>query len=223
MGEEKPKTANPAPLGLLAFGMTTVLLNFLNTANTFDAKIKPFDTMIIGMGIFYGGIAQIIAGILEYKKGNTFGTVAFTSFGMFWLSFVSLNWLNANLSTSAIWPFYGTSTGVNPWAVSGEALMAYFFIWGLFTFLMFFGTLRTNRALQFVFMSLAILFFLLTIEFGLLTYYPTISSTAIDWFARIVGVEGMICGFSAIYLGAAEVLNETEHKTVLPIGPVGPI
>ncbi|MBF0219938.1 MAG: acetate uptake transporter, partial [Gammaproteobacteria bacterium] len=73
-------TANPAPLGLCAFGLTTVLLNLAN------AGLYPLDAMILGMGIFYGGIAQVIAGMMEWRKGNTFATTAFTSYGFFWLS-----------------------------------------------------------------------------------------------------------------------------------------
>ena len=77
-------TANPAPLGLMGFGMTTVLLNIHN------AGFYPMNAMILSMGIFYGGIAQVIAGIMEWKKGNTFGTTAFTSYGLFWLSLVGI-------------------------------------------------------------------------------------------------------------------------------------
>jgi succinate-acetate transporter protein len=160
--------------------------------------------MILGMGIFYGGLAQIIAGILEYKKGNTFGTTAFSSFGLFWLSFVGLNWFaSANAA----------------WRVSQEAFAAYFFIWGLFTFSMFFGTLKTNRTLQFVFISLAILFFLLSIKSAILAY-TSITPADLELFTRIIGLEGVICGFSAVYLALAEVLNEVHGRTVLPIGPV---
>ena len=80
----KDTTANPAPLGLLAFGMTTVLLNMHN------AGFYGLNSMILGMGLFYGGSAQVIAGCMEWKKGNTFATTAFTSYGMFWLSLVAL-------------------------------------------------------------------------------------------------------------------------------------
>ncbi len=206
------KLANPAPLGLLGFGMTTVLLNFVH-----NARLSPIDSMIIGMGIFYGGLAQIIAGILEYKKGNTFGTTAFTSYGLFWLSFVALNWLGIrDVATREVWPFIG---GASPWTASQEAFAAYFFMWGLFTFVMFFGTLRTNRTLQFVFMSLATLFFLLAIKSALLAY-TSITASSLEWFTRLIGVEGVICGFSAVYLALAEVLNEAHGKTILPIGKV---
>ena len=95
------------------------------------------------------------------------------------------------------------------------AMAAYFFMWGLFTFTMFFGTIKTNRALQFVFMSLAILFFLLTIRE--LTGNPTMFGTFT--FNNLVGIEGIICGLSAVYLAFAEVLNEANKRTVLPIFP----
>jgi len=203
------KSANPAPLGLLGFGMTTVLLSFVH-----NARLGPVDGVILGMGIFYGGLAQIIAGILEYKKGNTFGTTAFTSYGLFWLSFVALNWLGVgNVAAVGVWPFFG---GTTPWVVSQEAFAAYFFMWGLFTFVMFFGTLKTNRALQFVFMSLAILFFLLAAKSALIAY-ASLTPTDLELFTRIIGVEGITCGSSAFYLALAEVLNETHGKTVMPI------
>lgn len=185
----KDTTANPAPLGLLGFGLTTVLLNFHN------AGFYELNTMILAMGIFYGGIAQIIAGMMEWKKNNTFGTTAFTSYGLFWLSLVALILMS------------GLRLGT---ATSKPAFAAYFFMWGLFTFVMFLGTLRLNRALQFVFLSLTVLFFLLTARdfFG---------SAAIG---TIAGYEGIICGLSAIYTGLAQVLNEVYKKVVAPLGPV---
>ena len=140
MSDEHFKLSNPAPLGLLGFGLTTVLLNLVN------AGAFPLDTMILAMGIAYGGIAQIIVGAMEYRKGNTFGTVAFTSYGLFWWSFVMLLLLPK---------FTGFA------APSAASLSAYFIMWGIFTFAMFFGTLKANRALQLVFATLAILFFML--------------------------------------------------------------
>jgi succinate-acetate transporter protein len=129
------KLANPAPLGLLAFGLTTVLLNLHN------AGLFSLNSMILAMGIAYGGLAQIIVGIMEYRKGNTFGTVAFSSYGFFWWSLVILI-LMPNM------PFFGA---VAP--ADNTAMAAYFLMWGIFTLAMFFGTLKTNRGLQFVFMS----------------------------------------------------------------------
>jgi len=185
----KDNIANPAPLGLCAFGMTTVLLNFKN------AGFIEFNSMILAMGIFYGGLAQVIAGVIEAKMNNTFGLTAFTSYGFFWLSLVGL----------IVIPAFG-------WAPkpSEAGMSAYLGIWGLFTFLMFFGTLKLNRALQFVFGSLTILFVLLAISDG----------TGNKGLGQIAGYEGIICGLSAIYTGIANLLNEVYGKTVLPIGSV---
>jgi len=191
------KFANPAPLGLLGFGLTTVLLNLHN------AGFFPLDTMILAMGLAYGGLAQVIVGIMEFRKSNTFGTVAFTSYGLFWWSLVLL----------LVLPNTAIFTGLS--APTETAMAAYFFMWGLFTFAMFFGTLKKNRALQFVFMSLAILFFMLTIRE--LTGNPTLFGTFT--FNNLTGIEGVICGLSAVYLAIAEVLNETHGKTVLSICP----
>jgi len=180
-------TANPAPLGLTAFGITTVLLN-LHNAGFFE-----LGSMILAMGIFYGGIAQVIAGIMEWKKNNTFGMTAFLSYGLFWLSLVAL----------IVLPKMGLAD-----ATSTGAMAAYLLMWGLFTAVMFVGTLRANKALQFVFGSLTILFVLLAL--GELTGSGTIT--------MIAGYEGLICGFSAIYAGLAQVLNEMYKKTVAPLG-----
>jgi succinate-acetate transporter protein len=185
----KDITANPAPLGLLGFGMTTVLLNLHN------AGLFPLGSMILGMGIFCGGLAQIIAGIMEWKKGNTFGTTAFTLYGIFWLSLVVL-W---------VFPRLGWAD-----ATTTAALSWYLAVWGLFTLVMFFGTLKANRALQFVFLSLTILFFLLAIGDALEN--PTIKTVA--------GIEGIICGLSAVYTALAQVLNEAHGRIVLPLGQV---
>jgi succinate-acetate transporter protein len=187
------KLANPAPLGLLAFGLTTVLLNFHNSG------MYPLNSMILAMGIAYGGLAQIIVGIMEYRKGNTFGTVAFTSYGLFWWSLILLI-LMPNM------PIFGAVTPTD-----NIAMAAYFLMWSIFTFGIFFGTLKTNRALQVVFISLAILFLMLSI--GQLDGIP-------KWFTTITGIEGVICGLSAIYLGLAEVINEANKKTILPICPI---
>ena len=182
------KLANPAPLGLLGFGLTTVLLNLAN------AGVFSLDTMILAMGIAYGGLAQIIVGIMEFRRGNTFGTVAFTSYGLFWWSLVML------LVLPKITGFAGPSAA---------SLASYFVMWGIFTLAMFFGTLKANRALQFVFMSLAILFFMLAIA----------QFAGNATFTKITGVEGVVCGFSSVYLGVAEILNESYNKNALPIYP----
>ncbi len=180
-------TGNPAPLGLLGFGMTTVLLNLHN------AGFFALGSMILAMGIFYGGLAQVIAGIQEWKKNNTFGATAFTSYGFFWLSLVAL----------LVLPKMGLAE-----ATDKTAMAAYLAMWSIFTAVMFIGTLKTNRALQFVFGSLTILFFLLAI--GDITGNSTITV--------IAGYEGILCGLSAIYAGLAQVLNEMYKKTVAPLG-----
>ena len=182
-------TSNPAPLGLLGFGMTTVLLNLHN------AGLFSIGAMILAMGIFYGGVAQILAGYMEFKKGNTFGTTAFTSYGLFWLTLVGL----------IVMPVLGWAN-----APDNAAMVAYLVMWGLFTAFMFVGTLKLNRALQVVFASLTVLFFLLAI--GDATGSATIKT--------IAGYEGIFCGFSAIYTAIAQVLNEVYGRTMLPLGPM---
>ena len=186
----KDTTGNPAPLGLLGFGMTTVLLNLHN------AGFYELNSMILAMGICYGGAAQIIAGIMEWRKGNTFAATAFISYGLFWLSLVTLIIL-AKLGWGA--------------PSNDTAMAAYLAMWGLFTAVMFVGTLRLNRALQIVFGTLTVLFFLLAIgDF----------TAASAGFKHVTGYEGILCGFSAIYAGLAQVLNELFGKIVLPLGPV---
>jgi succinate-acetate transporter protein len=183
------RSANPAPLGLLGFGMTTVLLNIHN------AGVFEMNSMIFAMGIFYGGLAQIIAGIMESRKNNTFGFTAFISYGFFWLSLVGL----------LVMPKLG-------WvAAASETAMAYYLMmWGIFTFFLFIGTFRISVALQVVFGTLVILFFLLA-------YGDAMSNATIK---TIAGYEGIICGASAIYTGMGSLLNEVYGKTVLPLGIV---
>ena len=191
MNDTRDTTGNPAPLGLLGFGMTTVLLNFHN------AGFFELNTMILAMGIFYGGLAQIIAGIMEWKKGNTFATTAFISYGFFWLTLVAL----------IVMTKLGWAT-----ASSEKAMATYLVMWGLFTFVMFIGTLRLHVAGQIVFGSLTILFFLLA--------YGDFANAS-PGFKHFTGWEGIFCGFSAIYTGLAQVLNEVYGKVILPLGPVG--
>ncbi|MGB7767326.1 MAG: acetate uptake transporter [Verrucomicrobiia bacterium] len=186
----KDTTANPAPLGLIGFGMTTVLLNLHN------AGVYELNSMVLAMGIFYGGLGQIIAGAMEWKKNNTFGTTAFTSYGLFWLTLVGLVLLPKTGAISA---------------PDENAMAAYLACWGIFTGVMFIGTLWLNRALQFVFLTLTILFFLLA--------YGEIGGVS-PGFKHFTGYEGLVCGLSAMYAGLAQVLNELARRTVLPLGPV---
>jgi len=187
----KDTTANPAPLGLLGFGMTTVLLNLHN------AGFYELNTMILAMGICYGGIAQVIAGIMEWKKGNTFATTAFISYGFFWISLVTL------IVLPKIIPALTPANEIS--------MAAYLALWGLFTAVMFLGTFRLNRALQVVFGTLTVLFFLLAIGDA---------TGASAGFKHFTGVEGLVCGFAAIYTGLAQVLNELAGNIVLPLGVV---
>ncbi len=184
----KDTTGNPAPLGLLGFGMTTILLNIHN------AGIYELDSMIMGMGIFMGGIAQIFAGLQEWKKNNTFGATAFTAYGSFWLSLVAI-WLIPSTSFGAAYKSSETAVG---W---------YLLLWGIFTFFMFIGTLKLNRLLQVIFFTLTVLFVLLAVS----------DFTGNKSLHTIAGYEGIICGASAFYGCIAQVINEVHGKKVLPL------
>ncbi len=185
--QNQDTTANPAPLGLSAFGLTTVLLNLATSG------LYPLDSMILAMGIFYGGLAQVLAGIMEWRKGNTFGTTAFTSYGFFWLSFAGI----------LILPKLGLGA-----APTASALAAYLFLWGCFTTALFVATLRLTRALQAVFLTLAVLFFLLAIG----------DATGSAFVKTVAGLEGIACGLIAVYAGLAQVLNEVYGRTIAPLG-----
>ena len=184
----KDNTANPAPLGLLGFGMTTILLNLHN------AGIIELDSMIMGMGIFMGGIAQIFAGLQEWKKNNTFGATAFVAYGSFWLSLV------------AIWLIPSTSFGAS-FKSSESAIAWYLLLWGIFTFFMFIGTLKLNRMLQVVFSTLTLLFILLAVS--IFTDNKSLHT--------IAGYEGIVCGASAFYGCVALIINEVYGRKVFPL------
>lgn len=177
--------ANPAPLGLLGFGMTTCLLNLHN------AGFLPLSIVIVAMGFALGGAAQIIAGIMEFKKNNTFGATAFTAYGFFWWSLI-LIWMN---------PFKGIN------AADANSLGFYLGLWGIFTLFMFIGTLKHNRATQIVFLSLTALFFLLAIS----------DFTGNEGLHTFAGYVGIFCGLSAIYNSVAQIINQEFGKTVMPL------
>jgi len=181
--------ANPAPLGLLCFAMTTILLSSHN------AGLFALDAMILAMAIFYGGIAQIVAGIFEWRKANTFATTAFISYGSFWLTLAGL----------IILPKLGLAE-----KPGSNAMAAYLGIWGLMSFILFIATFRLNRALQ-------ITFFLLVVAFALLAIGDLTGNTNLK---TIAGWEGIVLGFSAMYTGLAQVLNEVYGRVVWPLGPV---
>lgn len=177
--------ANPAPLGLLGFGMTTCLLNLHNSG------LIPLSIVIVAMGFALGGAAQIIAGIMEFKKNNAFGATAFTAYGFFWWSLI-LIWIN---------PFTAIQ-GADPMSMG-----YYLGLWFLFTGFMFIGTLTHNRGIQVVFGSLTLLFLLLAIA----------NFTGSDLVHTIAGYVGIVCGFSAIYNAAGQILNDEYGRTILPL------
>lgn len=183
------KRFNPAPLGLMGFGMTTILLNLLN-ANILSTNSM---SVVLSLGLFYGGIAQILAGLFEAKQNKTFSATAFLSYGFFWLSYVGINLL--------------PTIGLAP-AASQEAIGSYLLLWGIFTAGMGIITLKENRALQTVFFSLTILFFLLALS----------DFTGLTIIKQIAGYEGLFCGTSAIYLALAEIINDAYNREILPIG-----
>lgn len=175
------KKANPAPLGLLGFGMSTVLLSLHN------AGLTDLDNVTLAMGIFCGGIAQIMAGLMEYRNGNTFGTTAFTLYGVFWLSLIAVKIDLFSAGSSA--------------ATAGSLCL----IWGIMTLFMFIGTLKGRIATRVVFLLLTVTFFLLAVG----------DYTEIHSIINIGGYVGLICGFSAMYTAFAEVLAEQFEKEIL--------
>jgi hypothetical protein len=185
-------TANPAALGFTALGVTTVLLSLSN------AGYFGLNSMILAMGIFYGGLGQVIAAVMEWRKGNTFGTTAFMSFGLFWLTLVAL----------LVLPKLGLAD-----APSLGALEAYFAMWGLFTFIMFVGSLKANRATPVVLGLLTILFVLLAWA----QHTGNVTVTGSTTITQIAGYEGILTGFAAVYAGLMQVLKEMWKRTVTPI------
>jgi uncharacterized protein len=181
--------ANPAPLGLLCFALTTILLSIHN------AGFFGLDAMILAMAVFYGGIAQVFAGVFEWRKNNTFATTAFISYGFFWLTLAGI----------IVFPKLGIAE-----RPSEVAMGCYLGIWGLMSFVMFIGTFRLNRALQVTFFLLVIAFALLSI--GDFTGNPLLKT--------IAGFEGIVLGFAAMYTGLAQILNELYGRVVWPLGPV---
>ncbi|WP_372593498.1 acetate uptake transporter [Actinotalea sp.] len=179
--------ANPAPLGLVGFGMTTVLLNLHN------AGILPMSVVIVAMGLALGGLAQIIAGLMEFRVGNAFGATAFTAYGLFWWSLVVIV---VNPVESAVGAADPTSMGF------------YLLLWAVFTLGMFVITLRHNRITQAVFLTLTVLFALLAL--GDFTGSAAITTLA--------GWEGILCGLLALYGGLAQLVNGELGREALPLG-----
>jgi uncharacterized protein len=185
------KPADPGPLGLAAFAMTTFVLSMFN-ANLVNERGVP---VVLGLALAYGGIVQLIAGLWEFRTGNTFGAVAFCSFGAFWISFWALN------------VFYAKQIGGNP----GHAVGLYLWAWAIFTTYMAVAALRTSGAVLLVFVLLAATFILLAIG------ADGVHKTVTHW----GGYVGLATAAAAWYASFAAVVNSTFGRTVLPVVPLG--
>jgi len=181
------KTANAAPLGFTGLGLAAVLLSLSYIG------IYPVESMIVSMAIFLGGFAQVFAGIMCWKKGDVFAGTAFSAFGLFWFSLAGL----------LIMPAIGWAE-----ASSGTAMAAYLFIWGVYTFVMLIVTMKIGiRALQFVFVTLFLLFILLAV----------VNATGSTGLLVIAGYVGLIMGLGALYTALGMVMNEIHGKTIIPL------
>lgn len=181
----KDTSANPAPIGLLGFGATTMLLNLHN------AGLFELNNMIMVMGLFYGGIAQFVAGVLENKKGNTFGSAAFISYGSFWWTLVGI-WVGNKFG------FFTTDH---------IAVGSYMVVWGVISLIFFVGTLNGSTVGKLVFGTLVALFAVLALHF----FYESAA------LGKVAGFIGIVCASCAIYEAAAIILNEKYGKVILPM------
>jgi uncharacterized protein len=183
--------ADPGPLGLAGFAMTTFVLSMFN-AKLVSAGGEP---VVLGLALAYGGIAQLLAGMWEFRTGNTFGAVAFSSYGAFWISF----W--------ALVVFYVPKI---PAADAGHAIGLYLWAWGIFTTYMFVASLRTTGAVAFVFFLLAITYVLLAAG------NSGNHANVVKW----GGYVGLATAAAAWYASFAAVMNSTFGRTVLPVVPL---
>ena len=190
MASNGEKLANPAPLGLIGFGLTTVLLSLINAG----VLPKTGENVVIPLAMAYGGTIQILAGLLEFRLGNTFGTTAFLSYGAFWWWFALLLLLGGN----HLLPLEGTGSTI------GVALL----LWGVLTMYLWVSTFRLTRALWWIFLTLWIAFYLL--GFGALLGAPGLSLAG--------GWVGLVCGALAMYTSFALVTNSTFGREVVPVG-----
>lgn len=182
--------ADPGPLGLAAFALTTFVLSMVN-AHLVPASIAA---VFLTLGLFYGGAAQVLAGMWEFKKNNTFGATAFTSYGSFWLGLASMVLLES-LKVIDFGPYGGTATGL------------FLIAFTIFTFYMWVGSFKVNNALLGVFSALLITFILLDLaEFG---YITSVAG----------GTMGLVTAAIAWYTSAAGVINSVSGRVVLPVGP----
>jgi uncharacterized protein len=194
-----PLLADPAPLGLCGFALTTFILSLWNAGVLAGSDVK----IVIGLAFFYGGIAQLLAGMWEFRNGNTFGATAFSSYGAFWLSFVAL-----------LIPGFGVSFGEKA-GPSGTAVAYYLLGWAIFTALMTLGTFRLNGALVAVFV-------LLTLTFLLLSLGAFNNAAAGSGLTQLGGWFGIITAIAAWYTALAGILRGVSGgKMALPIFPMG--
>jgi uncharacterized protein len=185
------KIGDPGPLGLAAFALTTFVLSMFN-AHLVRASGEP---IVFGLALAYGGIAQVLAGMWEFRTGNTFGAVAFTSFGAFWLSY---------------WAFVQFYAADVPATAAGHAVGLYLIAWGIFTAYMLIASLRTTAAIMLVFLLLTITFFVLGA--GNARGSESLIKTA-GWF-------GLATAIAAWYASFAAVTNSTFGRTVIPVMPL---
>jgi uncharacterized protein len=185
------KPANPAPLGLAAFAMTTFVLSMFN-ANLVNEKGAP---VVLGLALAYGGIVQLVAGIWEFRTGNTFGAVAFCSYGAFWISFWALE------------VFYAKQIGGNV----GHAVGVYLWAWAIFTAYMAIAALRVSAAVLAVFVLLTATFILLAI--GAVGPHTSVTHWG--------GYVGLATAAAAWYASFAAVTNSTFGRTIVPMMPLG--
>jgi len=194
--------ADPGPLGLAAFAGTTFVLSIINTGlvGTHAAPGGGLLPMVAALALAYGGIAQFAAGLWEFRTGNTFGAVAFCSFGMFWVSFF----------------FIVQSVGKNVPTEVFSGLALYLYMWGIFTAYMFICSLRTTGAVAAVFLLLAITFFILGIGNASLAG----THSAINGTIKLGGWVGLITALVAWYASFAAVINSTFGRVVAPVMPL---
>jgi uncharacterized protein len=183
--------ADPGPLGLAAFAMTTFVLSMFNSNLVSDAG----EPVVLALALAYGGIAQVLAGMWEFRTGNTFGAVAFTSFGAFWISF---------------WAFVTFFEDKVPKSHLGATVGLYLIAWGIFTTYMFIASLRTTAAISLVFLLLAATFFLLGAG------QAEESKDVI----HLGGYVGIATAAAAWYASFAVVTNATFGRTLLPVIPL---